>query len=48
MLWGEYACCDECAIAIYNGDDAQLHADLEEEWVNPGSTDCMWTYWYEE
>ncbi|MDE6552926.1 MAG: hypothetical protein K2K98_08210 [Muribaculaceae bacterium] len=48
QLGCEYACCDECAIALYDGDEMQLRADLEEEWLNPGSTDCMWTYWYAE
>lgn len=48
QLGCEYACCDECAIALYDGDEKQLRADLEEEWRRPGSTDCMWTYWYGE
>lgn len=48
QLGFEYACSDECAIAIYDGDETQLRADLDEEWWRPGSTDCMWTYWYGE
>lgn len=48
QLGCEYACSDECAIAIYDGDETQLRADLDEEWWRPGSTDCMWTYWYGE
>ena len=48
MLAGEYACCDECAIALYDGNENQLRADLEEEWYRSGSTDCMWTEWYGE
>ena len=48
QLGCEYACCDECAISLYNGDEMQLRADIEEEWSRPGSTDCMWTYWYGE
>ena len=48
MLAGEYACCDECAIALYKGDEEQLRSDLDEEWLCPESTDCMWTEWYNE
>ena len=48
MLAGEYACCDKCAIALYKGDIEQLRSDLDEEWLTPGSTDCMWTEWYNE
>ena len=48
MLAGEYACCDECAIALYKGDKEQLQSDLDEEWLSPGSTDCIWTEWYDE
>lgn len=44
----EYACCDECAIALYDGDEGQLREDLEDEWWHPGATDCFWTYWYGE
>lgn len=48
MLEGEYACCDECAIALYNGDEEQFRSDIEEEWWSPGSTNCLWTEWYGE
>lgn len=48
MLAGEYACCDKCAISLYDGNEKQLRTDLEEEWRSPGSTDSMWTYWYGE
>lgn len=42
ILGTEHACCDECAIALYYGNEEQLRNDLREEDENPGSTDCMW------
>lgn len=30
-LGGEYACSEECAIALYNGDKAQFEDDLEQD-----------------
>lgn len=47
-LSGEYACSDECAIALYDGNEQQLKEDLEEEENESGSTDCYWTTWYDE
>lgn len=43
----EYACCDECAIALYDGDEEQFRADLDEEERDCGSTECYWTVWDE-
>ena len=34
-LSGEYACSDECALALYHGDKAQMEEDGE----------CYWTEW---
>lgn len=31
ILGTEYACSDECAIALYDGNEEQLRADLDEE-----------------
>nr|DAE30235.1 MAG TPA: protein of unknown function (DUF3330) [virus sp. ct5rm7] len=42
-LGGEYACSDECALALYHGDQAQMEEDLshaEEE-----DSECYWTEW---
>lgn len=46
FLNGEYACSDECAIELYNGNETQLRADLDEEAEDLGSTDCFYTEWY--
>ena len=46
FLGDEYACSHECAVALYDGDEEQLNADLEEEESNPGSTECYWSVWY--
>lgn len=48
ILAGEYACCDECTIALYKGYEEQLRSDLDEKWLSPKSTDCIWTEWYNE
>ena len=48
QLGCEYACCLKCAITLYGGDESRLRADLEDECSCPGSTNCMWTYWYGE
>ena len=47
-LNGDYACSDECAIALYDGDEEELRRDLEEEDLECGSTDCYWTEWLSE
>lgn len=31
---GEYACCEECAIALYDGDKAQFEDDLEQDEIH--------------
>lgn len=45
VLGDEYACSWECAVALYDGDEEQLNADLDEEDSHCGSTDCYWTEW---
>ena len=47
-LNGEYACCRECAIALYGGDEEAWLRDMEEEEYDPGSTECFYTEWYGE
>lgn len=42
-LGGEYACSDECALALYNGDKAQMDEDLSHAEENDG--ECYWTEW---
>lgn len=44
-LDGDYACSRECAVALYNGDEAQLEADIQAEMNTCGSTDCYHTAW---
>jgi len=41
-LDGDYACCDECAIELYNGDADAFFNDIE----NAEEEDCE-TYWTE-
>lgn len=41
-LAGEYACSDECCLALYNGDKAQVEEDLS----HAEEIDCE-TYWTE-
>lgn len=45
-LGDEYACSEECAIALYDGDREQFEADLLEEDERCGSTECYWSTWY--
>ena len=42
-LGGEYACCDECALALYNGDKEQMEEDLSHAQEEDG--ECYWTEW---
>lgn len=42
-LGGEYACCDECALALYNGDKEQMEEDLSHAEEEDG--ECYWTEW---
>ena len=45
FLGGEYACSEECAVALYGGDREQFEADLEMEETEPGTTECYWSVW---
>ncbi len=45
FLGNEYACSHECAVGLYKGDEKQLNADLEQEELEPGTTECYWTIW---
>lgn len=42
-LGGEYACSDECALALYNGDRTQMDEDLSHADKDDG--ECYWTEW---
>lgn len=42
-LGGEYACSDRCALALYNGDKAQMDEDLSHADETDG--ECYWTEW---
>lgn len=44
FLGGEYACSDECAVALYGGDREQFEVDLEAE-EEAGTTECYWSIW---
>lgn len=44
-LGDEYACSEECAVALYGGDREQFEADLEMEETEPGTTECYWSVW---
>lgn len=42
-LAGEFACSDECCLALYHGDEKQMQEDLshaDESWC-----DTYWTEW---
>ena len=45
FLGDEYACSEECAVALYGGDREQFEADLEMEETEPGTTECYWSVW---
>ena len=45
FLGNEYACSDECAVALYGGDREQFEADLEAEEEEAGTTECYWSIW---
>lgn len=45
FLGDEYACSEECAVALYGGDREQFEADLEMEETEPGTTGCYWSVW---
>lgn len=42
-LGGEYACDDECCLALYNGDKAQMEEDLSH--ADEDCSDCYYTEW---
>lgn len=42
-LGGEYACSDNCALELYNGDEKQMHVDLSHADEDDG--ECYWTAW---
>lgn len=42
-LGGEYACSDECALALYHGDKARMDEDLSHAEEEDG--ECYWTEW---
>lgn len=42
-LGGEYACSDECCLALYNGDEKQMKEDLSHAEEEDG--ECYWTEW---
>lgn len=46
MLDCEYACSDECAIALYDGDEAQLREDIRQSVEEEICGDFFWTQWY--
>lgn len=45
FLGDEYACSEECAVALYGGDRELFEADLEMEENEPGTTECYWSVW---
>lgn len=45
FLGNEYACSEECAVALYGGDRELFEADLETEENEPGTTECYWSVW---
>lgn len=42
-LGGEYACCEQCALALYDGDKDAMDADLSHADEIDG--ECYWTEW---
>lgn len=42
-LGGEFACSDECALALYHGDKAQMDEDLSH--ADEADGECYWTEW---
>lgn len=42
-LGGEYACSDDCALALYNGDEKQMYIDLH--YPDKASGECYWAAW---
>lgn len=42
-LGGEYACSEECALALYHGDKKQMEEDLSHADEDDG--ECYWTEW---
>lgn len=42
-LGGEFACSDECALALYHGDKAQMDEDLSH--ADEVDGECYWTEW---
>lgn len=42
-LGGEFACDDECCLALYNGDKAQMEEDLSHACEDSG--ECYYTEW---
>lgn len=42
-LGGEFACSDECCLALYNGDKKQMEEDLSH--ADEADGECYWTEW---
>ena len=42
-LGGEFACSDECALALYHGGKAQMDEDLSH--ADEADGECYWTEW---
>jgi len=42
-LGGEYACSDDCTLALYNGDEKQMYIDLHHADEDGG--ECYWIAW---
>lgn len=42
-LGGEYACSDECCLALYDGDKAQMEEDLSH--AEEDDAECYYTEW---
>lgn len=45
FLGDEYACSEECAVALYGGNRELFEADLEMEENEPGTTECYRSVW---
>lgn len=45
LLDTQYACSDECAIALYDGDEAQLREDIRMSVEEDDGSDFFWTVW---
>jgi len=45
LLDYQYACSDECAIALYDGDEAALREDIHRSVDLDDGSDFFWTQW---